>query len=354
MPPDTMISDDMRIPLVQALLAWYERHRRDLPWRGMQDPYPIWLSEIILQQTRVAQGMPYWRKFMEAYPTVQHLAAAPDQEVMRLWQGLGYYSRARNLLKAARLVAEQGWPITHAGLLALPGVGAYTAAAIGSFAFGIPEPVVDGNVIRVVSRLFKIEADVTKPATVGHIRELAQALIPHDKPADFNQAIMEFGAIQCTPVNPACVVCPLQNWCETFAAGLQNEIPKKSSKSEKKLRFLHYLIVFDNNQRTVWHQRSGKGIWHSLFEPILIETETQNDVPDFKSLVPQLVTPASLAGEAIHILSHQRLHIRFYQAEARSDASLPEGYNWYSEAEVERMAKPIIIAKFIEKLFSSK
>ncbi len=348
------IKPDKGLPLVQALLAWYGRHKRDLPWRHTSDPYPIWLSEIIMQQTRVAQGLPYWLKFMEAYPTVHALAAAPDGDVMRLWQGLGYYSRARNLLKAARTVAENGWPDTYEGLLALPGVGAYTAAAIGSFAYGIPEPVVDGNVIRVISRLFKIEDDVTKPATVARIRALAKALIPHDHPAEFNQGMMEFGAIQCTPTNPACVVCPLQTWCEAFAAGLQNELPRKAPKADKRIRYLHFLALLDDRGQLAMRQRSGPGIWHSLFEPLLVETISPEEIPDFHNILPGVGLNIEPAGKAVHLLSHQRLEIRFYKALFQADAPVPEPYKFYNPEEVENLAKPIVIVKFVEQLYSSK
>ena len=202
--------------LAAALLAWYPRHQRDLPWRHTRDPYAIWLSEVILQQTRVAQGLPYYETFLRAYPTVQHMAAAPEAEVLRYWQGLGYYSRARNMHRTARQVVEEYnglFPGNYAGLLKLRGIGPYTAAAIASFAFDEAVAVLDGNVYRVLARIFGLHSDIAAPSSRKEFQAVADQHIPASTPADFNQAIMEFGAIQCTPAKPDCLFCPLQATC---------------------------------------------------------------------------------------------------------------------------------------------
>jgi A/G-specific adenine glycosylase len=203
-------------------LAWYPRHRRDLPWRQTRDPYAIWLSEVILQQTRVAQGLPYYETFLAAYPSVQDMAAAPEQEILRYWQGLGYYSRARNMHHTAQQVVQEyggQFPATYAGLLKLRGVGPYTAAAIASFAFDEPVAVLDGNVFRVLARIFGLHSDIAAPASRKEFQALADRHIPAAAPADFNQAIMEFGAIQCTPVKPDCLFCPCSSSAGRFSTG---------------------------------------------------------------------------------------------------------------------------------------
>ena len=224
------------------LIEWYRRHGRNLPWRHTRDPYRIWLSEVILQQTRVRQGMPYYHAFVEKFPTVNDLAAASEQEVLRLWQGLGYYSRARNLHETARIVAQKHngvFPGNYAGLLTLKGVGPYTAAAIASFAFGEQVGVLDGNVYRVLARLLGIETDIATPKAKNEFTRAAAALVPADEPDTYNQAIMEFGAIQCTPVAPDCLLCPFQAECVAYNTGRQHELPVKSKKGSVKNRFFH-------------------------------------------------------------------------------------------------------------------
>ena len=322
----------LKTGLAPALLAWYVRHKRALPWRNSADPYRIWLSEIILQQTRVVQGQPYWERYVEKYPTVQQMAAAPDDEVMRLWQGLGYYSRARNMLKAARKVATEGWPETYEGLLALPGVGPYTAAAVGSFAFNLPTAVLDGNVMRVLTRLAGIDDDIALPATQAMLRTLANELIDKAQPAEFNQAIMEFGALQCVPVNPRCLLCPLRDMCLAQQQGRQNEIPYKAPAKPKRQRWLHYLLLYKEDKLAL-RRRTGPGIWQGLYEPVLIETDEPGTVPDFGM-------PIQPVSQSKHILSHQLLHLHFYRGVATQAVKLPDEYRFYLPEEVEALPKP--------------
>ena len=228
-----------------SLIKWYLQNKRDLPWRNTIDPYFIWLSEIMLQQTRVAQGMPYFFAFTEAFPTVFDLAKASEQEVLKLWQGLGYYSRARNLHKTAQYVAfelDGKFPDNYKALLSLKGVGDYTAAAIASFSYNEVVPVVDGNVFRVLSRVFDIEADISQPASKKIFQELAMELMPKDHPAIFNQAIMEFGALQCVPKNPDCTICVMNDGCLALKMDKVNQLPVKLKKTKVTNRFFNYFI----------------------------------------------------------------------------------------------------------------
>ena len=257
----------------ETLLNWYQRHKRNLPWRETTDAYAIWLSEVILQQTRVAQGLPYYLKFIEAYPTVQYLAAAPEDEVLRLWQGLGYYSRARNMHFTAKQVVQEyngQFPSSYHELQKLKGVGSYTAAAVASFAFKEKVAVLDGNVFRVLSRVFGISDDIAAPASRKVFQQLADSLIPEQAPDTFNQAIMEFGAIQCTPVMPDCMFCPLQTSCFAFNRGLVQELPVKSKAKAVRPRFFHYL-VFEWQGSYFMRKRLAGDIWQGLYDFYLYE-----------------------------------------------------------------------------------
>ena len=259
----------------RALLPWYRAHRRPLPWRGDPDPYRVWLSEVILQQTRVDQGLAYWQRFTERYPTVKDLATAPEGEVLKLWQGLGYYSRARNLLSAARqVVNDHGgqFPSTHAELLKLKGVGDYTAAAIASICFGRPDAVVDGNVFRVLARVFGIETPIDSTAGRKEFRALAGRLLDPAHPGDHNQAVMELGATVCTPKNYACLLCPLQARCIAFATGRIDALPVKAGVTRTRDRFFNYLHIA-TAKGLFLRQRTGKDIWQGLWELPLIESE---------------------------------------------------------------------------------
>ncbi|WP_373515549.1 A/G-specific adenine glycosylase [Persicitalea sp.] len=345
----------------QKLIQWYHRHHRDLPWRRTTDPYKIWLSEIILQQTRVVQGMPYYLRFVEKYPTVQDLARAEEQEVLRLWQGLGYYSRARNMHHTARLVVGEfdgNFPNNYAALLKLKGVGEYTAAAIASFAFNEAVPAVDGNVYRVLSRIFGIKTDITHSSAKREFTAAARQLIPDNDPANFNQAMIEFGAIQCQPVAPDCLLCPFNEMCYAFEHGAQNLLPVKSKKMKARNRYLNYLVL-EKEGRLAMKERIKKDVWKGLYDFPLIETPQEakipNDLIEANPLVSwikvgQLTVPQKTY---VHLLTHQKLHVKFWQIELKNAemSTLPEGVSFYSEAQIESLPKPILIDTFIKEQF---
>ena len=270
----------------RQLLDWYDPAARPMPWKNIRDPYRIWLSEIILQQTRVAQGTPYYERFTTAYPTVADLAAAPDDEVMKLWEGLGYYSRARNLLRAARrVVANHGgkFPDTYTGLRSLPGVGPYTAAAIGSFAFDLPTPVLDGNVYRILARYTGSSVPIDTTAGKKHYTTLVEEALGPASARTFNQAIMDFGATVCTPRNAACGSCPLRQNCRALAQGLVYELPRKEKKLRRRTRYFNYLVVTDAEGNGILRQRGNGDIWEGLYDFPLVESErstlTAADLP---------------------------------------------------------------------------
>jgi A/G-specific adenine glycosylase len=320
----------------RTILTWYAENGRDLPWRRTRDPYAVWLSEIILQQTRVAQGRAYWERFMEHFPTVEALAAAPEDEVLRLWQGLGYYSRARNLHAAAKqIVALGGFPDTLEGIRSLKGVGDYTAAAVGSIAFGLPAAVVDGNVYRVLARYFGIATPVGTAAAKKEFTALAGRLLPPDEPAAFNQGMMDFGATCCTPVNPACLTCPLQPSCQAFRTGRVGLLPYKQGVAKPVERRLTYVYVRVDGFVAI--RRRGPGdIWQGLWEPLAVA-----EVPAGARLVVQGFK---------HQLTHRTLLTDFYLWEPSGRPSLPEGYVWIQEAELDAYAKPRLLELLLEKL----
>lgn len=320
----------------ETLLHWYSEFGRDLPWRRTRNPYAIWLSEIILQQTRIAQGQAYWERFMERFPTVEALAAASEDEVLRLWEGLGYYSRARNLHTAAQqIVALGAFPHTLEGIRALKGIGDYTAAAIGSIAFDIPAAVVDGNVYRVLARYYGIETPVGTTAAKKEFTERAQSLLPEDRPGDFNQAMMDFGAIQCTPSNPACLTCPLAEQCIALKTGRVDTLPLRQPAAAVQTRKLTYLYLRCNGQTAI-HRRGPGDIWQGLWEPL---TE----------LIPGL-NPRLLRQGVRHQLTHRTLIADFYLAETEQAPALPEGYIWIPETELDRYGKPRLFERLLQAL----
>ena len=337
------------------LIEWYLQKKRDLPWRNTTNPYPIWLSEIILQQTRVAQGMPYFYAFLESFPTVKELAIADEQQVLKLWQGLGYYSRARNLHQTAQYIANEldgVFPNSYAGLIQLKGIGEYTAAAIASFAYNEPVPVVDGNVFRVVSRYFGIESDISTGKTKKEFTALAAELLSKEQPALFNQAIMEFGAMHCTPKNPDCENCIFNSSCVALQKGLVGQLPFKSKKIKIRKRYFNYIVLQDKKGNTKIQQRTDKGIWHNLYEFPLFETTQEegfetiaplikNDTDFGDSVVSiQEANPISL----IHKLSHQHLYIKFWKVTVNN--TLTDGV--YPE-QLRTFPFPIVIHNFIEE-----
>ena len=337
------------------LIEWYLQNKRDLPWRNTTNPYPIWLSEIILQQTRVAQGMPYFYAFLESFPTVKELAIADEQQVLKLWQGLGYYSRARNLHQTAQYIANEldgVFPNSYAGLIQLKGIGEYTAAAIASFAYNEPVPVVDGNVFRVVSRYFGIESDIRAGKTKKEFTALAAELLSKEQPALFNQAIMEFGAMHCTPKNPDCENCIFNSSCVALQKGLVVQLPFKSKKIKIRKRYFNYIVLQDKKGNTKIQQRTDKGIWHNLYEFPLFETTQEegfetiaplikNDTDFGDSVVSiQEANPISL----IHKLSHQHLYIKFWKVTVNN--TLTDGVN---PEQLRTFPFPIVIHNFIEE-----
>ena len=328
-----------------TLLRWFEENGRDLPWRQTRDTYAIWLSEIILQQTQVKQGMDYWLRFMRRWPTVESLAAATEDEVLREWQGLGYYSRARNLHYAARQIVEMGgFPTTLEDIKRLKGVGDYTAAAIASFAFDIPAAVVDGNVFRVLSRHFGIQTPINTTEGKKEFFALAQAIVdalpPHVSPSslrspssNYNQAIMDFGAMQCTPQSPRCLLCPLQESCVALYEGRVGQLPVKLKTLKVKERHLSYIYIRYEGQIAI--RRRGEGdIWQGLYEPWLAD-----EVPTGAVLLRQGVK---------HVLTHRILLADFWLWEPEVRPQMPSDYIWIDEAEFDNYAKPRLVELLVD------
>lgn len=307
----------------EKLLCWYQENQRVLPWRGSEDPYKIWLSEVIMQQTRVAQGTPYYLKFIEKYPTVASLAAADEQEVLKLWQGLGYYSRGRNLLKAARQVVTDfggAFPQDYKEIIKLKGVGPYTAAAIASIAFKKPNAVLDGNVFRVLSRIYSIETPINGPGSREIFQDYADKLLDKKNPGTFNEAMMELGATLCLPNNPACNDCPIMDHCIVKKNSNQNVLPVKLALNKVKTRYLHYLFVNTNAGFILRHRQPGD-IWQGLYELPLVETNkeeilSREKASDKTGLNFSFMKPLK---KMTHKLTHQRLEIMFYEADMSSE-----------------------------------
>ena len=324
-----------------TLLRWFRENGRDLPWRQTRDPYAIWLSEIILQQTQVRQGWEYWERFMHRWPTVDDLAAATEDEVLREWQGLGYYSRARNLHAAARqIIAGGGFPTTIEGLRALKGIGDYTAAAIGSFAFGLPAAVVDGNVYRVLARHYGIATPINSPEGKKDFAALAQLLLPEGSlcnggAAAYNQAIMDFGATLCTPQSPRCQQCPLMETCAALREGRVGQLPVKLKTTKVKERRLTYVYIRCNGYTAI-HRRPAGDIWQGLYEPLLT-----SQVPSGAIL---------LRRNQKHVLTHRVLYADFYLWTPAGRPPLPADYFWIPEQDIDQYGVPRLIEILLEQL----
>jgi len=304
--------------IVSNIVAWYLKNARDLPWRNTKNAYSVWLSEVLLQQTRVNQGLPYYERFIARFPTIVDLARASEDEVLKTWQGLGYYSRARNLHKTARIVAEslQGnFPQTPEALQKLPGLGPYTAAAIASIAFGYPEPVLDGNVARVVSRMLDIHEAVDLPSVKKGMTEWLRGQIGDSEPGAFNQAWMELGALVCLPLRPLCGACPISAWCMARQRGTAELLPLKKAKAKVRDRWFHYFHL--ENENTVWlMQRQAGDIWEGLWEFPMYEAKSENEDPS--DWLPQIVANTkqveiSLQSRLTHLLTHQRIQASFWK-----------------------------------------
>lgn len=380
-----------------TILSWFRENGRELPWRETKNPYAIWLSEIILQQTRIAQGWEYWERFMAQYPTVEDLAAAHEDEVLKLWQGLGYYSRARNLHAAAKQIVALGhFPDTLEGIKQLKGVGDYTAAAIGSFAFDIPAAVVDGNVYRVLARYFGIDTPINSTQGKKEFAALAQSLLPSSKASDslssfspasdfqsslslvaaYNQAMMDFGAIQCTPQSPKCLLCPLAETCEAMRTNRVAELPVKQKTMKVKTRHLSYIYIRCNGMTAI-HRRGEGDIWQGLWEPFnasditeatasiasaqvsLSSTKFSTSLTKLSSFKKELAADLHLsnvdalqllAQDVKHVLTHRILLADFYLLETDAHPQLPDDYIWIKEEEIEDYGIPRLIELMLEKI----
>ena len=390
-----------------TIISWFRENGRALPWRETRDPYAIWLSEIILQQTRIAQGWEYWERFMAQYPTVEDLAAAHEDEVLKLWQGLGYYSRARNLHTAAKQIVALGhFPDTLEGIKQLKGVGDYTAAAIGSFAFDIPAAVVDGNVYRVLARYFGIDTPINSTQGKKEFAALAQSLLPSSKASDslssfspasdslssfspasdfqsslslvaaYNQAMMDFGAIQCTPQSPKCLLCPLAETCEAMRTNRVAELPVKQKTMKVKTRHLSYIYIRCNGMTAI-HRRGEGDIWQGLWEPFnasdiaeacaspssaqasLSSTKFSTSLTRLSSFKKELAADLHLsnvdalqllAQDVKHVLTHRILLADFYLLETEARPQLPDDYIWIKEEEIEDYGIPRLIELLLEKI----
>ena len=379
-----------------TIISWFRENGRALPWRETRDPYAIWLSEIILQQTRIAQGWEYWERFMAQYPTVEDLAAAHEDEVLKLWQGLGYYSRARNLHAAAKQIVALGhFPDTLEGIKQLKGVGDYTAAAIGSFAFDIPAAVVDGNVYRVLARYFGIDTPINSTQGKKEFAALAQSLLPSSKASDFlslssasdslsssspvaayNQAMMDFGAIQCTPQSPKCLLCPLAETCEAMRTNRVAELPVKQKTMKVKTRHLSYIYIRCKGETAI-HRRGEGDIWQGLWEPFnasdiaeacaspssaqasLSSIKFSTSLTKLSSFKKELAADLHLsnvdalqllAQDVKHVLTHRILLADFYLLETEARPQLPDDYIWIKEEEIEDYGIPRLIELLLEKI----
>lgn len=327
-------------PFSEKVLEWYSAHARPLPWRATRHPYAIWLSEIILQQTRIQQGEAYWERFMQRFPTVERLAEATEDEVLRLWQGLGYYTRARNLHAAARqIVCQGGFPQTYEGIRALKGVGDYTAAAVGSIAFGLDVAAVDGNVYRVLARHFGIDTPINTTEGKHEFAALAAELLPAGRAAAFNQGLMDFGALVCTPQAPCCERCPLAETCVAFRAGRVSELPVKRKTVRVRERRLTYIYI-RCGKYTAIRRRPAGDIWQGLWEPLVVEGE---------EAMPTFDAPLILLKQSVkHVLTHRVIWADFYLVETASRPALPEGYKWVEERALEDYGKPRLVELLLQ------
>lgn len=339
----------------KKIISWYSGNKRDLPWRSTTNPYYIWLSEIILQQTQVAQGLPYYHAFITNYPTVFDIAKAEESQVLKLWQGLGYYSRARNLHASAKYIVSElngVFPNTFTEILKLKGVGDYTASAIASISFNEPTAVVDGNVYRALSRIYGIYTPINTGKGFKEFKALAQELIDKKQPATFNQAVMEFGARLCRPKNPDCPNCPFNNTCIALEKNAIDVLPVKLKALKVKKKYFNFIVILSEDGKTIVEQREGSGIWQNLYQFPLIESKKSVEfsviADHLKDFIPlkNKAFDLSLYNEKaiIHKLSHQHLYTKFWIVSLKS--SLPEGI---SVKKIHDFPVPILISNFIEQ-----
>jgi A/G-specific adenine glycosylase len=336
----------------ETLIVWYKQHQRDLPWRDTTDPYKIWLSEIILQQTRVNQGLNYYHKFLKKHPTIQSLAESSEKNILNLWQGLGYYSRARNLHFTAKYISAELngiFPTKHQDILKLKGIGEYTAAAIASFAYKESYPVIDGNVYRVLSRIFGVENAIDSTTGKKIFKKLAAELIDPKNPDTYNQAIMEFGALQCKPKSPNCEDCPFLLECFAYKNKLVSVLPKKEKKIKQRIRFFNYLVII--NENTIYlNERKEKDIWQGLYDfPVL---ETEQELTSYPLLEKEFTTlELSLKDQSIaykHILSHQKIYATFWLVSSNKPANIDVKFNRISLNKINKYPVPKLIENYLK------
>jgi len=340
------------------IIEWYKEHKRDLPWRHTRDPYKIWLSEIILQQTRIAQGLPYYLRFIEAFPDVVALANAREDVILRLWQGLGYYSRARNLHACAKKIRDEHagkFPTTYHQLLKLPGIGNYTAAAIASIAFSEPVAVVDGNVFRVLARVFGIDADISSNEGKVFFFKKANELIDRKQPELFNQAVMEFGALHCTPQKPKCEECVFNRTCVANRQSLQSMLPVKIRKTSIRKRHFTYIIA-EYRGKLLMRKRGAGDIWNGLYDFLLVENKKAIKAESVLKEIA-LLKDQKLHGVSVlfkHVLSHQHLLTRFVWIKVDKTAEVKSlmkqhALNFYSKEEISHLPKPVLITRYLHQ-----
>lgn len=339
----------------ESLVNWYSKHKRDLPWRSTRNPYKIWLSEIILQQTRVDQGLPYYQEFIRKYPNINALALAKSEQVLKLWEGLGYYSRAKNLHKCAKEVVEihdGNFPNNYNDLLTLPGIGPYSAAAIASFAYKEPVAVLDGNVYRVIARIFGVKDDIAQPKTAKKFTRLANELLDSGQPDNYNQAIMEFGALHCKPQNPLCESCIMSTICYAFINNEQKLLPVKSKKTKVTTKYFSY-FVFEQGNKLAMRKRDDTGIWKGLYDFELLVDDSQKNIEDllfeldFNDDNPLIL---DVSKQYKHLLSHQRIYATFYKIKMTGRAQLKRRELFYYDTdEIEQLPKPVLISKYLNE-----
>ena len=346
--------------LSDQLTGWYHVNKRSLPWRDTNDAYIIWLSEIILQQTRVEQGMPYFHKFLEKYPDVKAFAAASEDEILKLWQGLGYYSRGRNMLKTARQVVEDyngEFPVRYEQLIRLKGVGDYTAAAIASFSSNQAKAVVDGNVFRVLARYFGIDEPINSTNGKRLFQQIADEVLNSDHAGLHNQAMMEFGAIMCQPKNPDCAICPVREGCYAYQNNKVSELPKKLKTVKVRDRYFNYFLITDG-KRILMNKRGDKDIWANMYDLPMVESSSVVpcagvlEMPETQKLFGNNLVTINYFPFKKHILTHQRIHAQFIQIEPSPEIKLEQKYFYTDISDLSKLAVPKIIFLFLNYFFN--